>query len=85
MAVSLQRLQGSLQSHHALQLVGGTHSGSGVDTPTDMWWDADGKEGRREIKRKSFGKGDGGFSCTVCTCWSVQIHTNSISNCFHTL
>lgn len=45
MAVPLQRLQGRLQSHHALQLVGGAHSGSGVDTLTDMWWDAGGKEG----------------------------------------
>lgn len=33
-ALPLQRLQGGVQSHHALQLVGGAHSGSSVDAFT---------------------------------------------------
>lgn len=56
MAVPLQRLQGSLQSYHALQLVGGTYSGSGVDTPTDMWWDAGGKERWKEGRSEGEGE-----------------------------
>lgn len=48
MAVSLPGLQGCLQGHHALQLVGGTYFGSGVDTAARLGDDKSQREESRE-------------------------------------
>lgn len=61
LAVSLPGLQGCLQGHHALQLVGGTYFGSGVDTPTRLGDDkSQRKESREGWDLKQGGGGEGG-------------------------
>lgn len=51
MAIPLQRLQGGLSSYHALQLVGGTHHGSGVSLPAHV------RDGRVQEGWKEGGRG----------------------------
>lgn len=74
-SVPLWRLQSGLQNDHALQVVGGTHPGSGVDSPP-TWKNGRIQEGRKiregcSSRGKTSGRGDGGLSFTV----GNRVHT----------